>query len=111
VERDRAETARLLKDYEARLAKADREAYERAQAALTEGLAAAQAIVAKAAAQASEEVATSAAAFVQARQEARPKIRAEVSRLALEMAGKAVGGPPGAAATSAVDAWLAGRLK
>ena len=75
------------------------------------GLAQAQSVVAKASAQAAEEVATSAAALAKAREDARPKIRAEVTRLALNMAGKALGGPPGPAATSAVDRWLAGRVK
>ena len=110
IEKDKAELQARLKEYEDRLAKSDREAYERAQAAVSEGLAQAQALTAKAAAQAAEEVRESAAAFAKRREEARPQIRAEVSRLALEMAGKAMGGPPGDAAKAAVERWLSGRV-
>jgi F-type H+-transporting ATPase subunit b len=110
VQKDRAEVARLAKEYEAKLVQVDREAYERAQQVLTDGLAQAQALVARALAQGNAEVQKGVADFARAREEARPKVRAEVSRLALEMAGKALGGPAGSAASQAVDRWLQGRL-
>lgn len=109
VMKDRAEIARLAKEYDAKLEKVDREAYERAQQAVADGLAAAQALVAKAAAQAKDELDRGIADFAKQREEARPRIRAEVQRLALEMAGKALGGTPGAEATMAADRWLGGR--
>jgi F0F1-type ATP synthase membrane subunit b/b' len=111
VAKDQAELKVRMKEYEERLAKSDREAYERAQATVAEGLAQAQALVAKAAAQASAEVQQAAAELAKRREEARPKIHAEVSRLALEMAAKAVGAPPGEPAKAAVERWLAGRVR
>jgi len=109
VERDRAEAARLAADYEARLAQSDRAAYERAQTLLRDGLAQAQAVVARASAEAKLETDRAAAEIAAWRRSARPQLLAEARRLALELAGKALGGPLGGAAGAAVDRWLAGR--
>src|SRR5437762_14019447 len=48
IERDKAEVARLTKEYEAHIAKVEKEAYDKTQEILKEALAAAAASVAKA---------------------------------------------------------------
>src|SRR5579862_4003200 len=52
IRRDRADVERMTKEYEAHLAKVDKEGYDRTQKMLTEALAAGQASVAKAQAEA-----------------------------------------------------------
>jgi F-type H+-transporting ATPase subunit b len=109
VGRDRAEAARLAADYEARLARSDQAAYERAQALLRDGLAQAQSVVARASAEAKLETDRAAAEIAAWRRSARPQLLADARRLALDLAGKALGGPLDAAAGAAADRWLAGR--
>ena len=55
IQRDRAEVERMTKEYEAHLAKVDKEGYDKTQEILREALAAAQASVAKAQADAKAE--------------------------------------------------------
>jgi len=88
VERDRAEAARLTKDYEARLAQVDKEAYEKTQAILREALASAASLVSKAQADARAEIERAHAAIATEKREALAQLRADVGRLTLEVAEK-----------------------
>src|SRR5688572_11266544 len=56
VAHDRSEVARMMKEYEGHLAKADKEAYDRTQVFLKEAISQSQAMVAKAQADARQEV-------------------------------------------------------
>ena len=88
IERDRAEVSRLTKEYEAHLAKVEKEAYDRTQAILKEALAAAAVTVARAQAEAKAEVERAAAAIAQEKREGLAQLRAEVVRLTLGVAEK-----------------------
>lgn len=88
IERDRAEVARLAREYEAHLAKVEREAYEKTQAIVKEALAAAAATVAEAQADAKAEVERVQAEIAREKREGLAQLRAEVTRLALGVAEK-----------------------
>ena len=88
VDRDQAEVAALTKDYEARLAKVDRDAYDRAQALLKGALASANATVAAAQAQARKEVDEALTGIAAEKQRARAKLREELTRLTLAVVEK-----------------------
>jgi F-type H+-transporting ATPase subunit b len=88
IQRERAEAARLMKEYETRLAAVDKEAYERTQAILKEAIGAAQAAVAKAQADARAEVERATAEIAREKREALARLRTEVGRLTIEVAEK-----------------------
>ncbi len=90
VGRDRAELDRLAKEYEAAIAKVDKESYDRTQAMLKEALATASAGVAQAQAQARSEVENALARIAREKQEASSRVRADIARLTLEVAEKAM---------------------
>ena len=86
IERDRAEVARLTKEYEAHLAKIEKEAYDKTQAIVKEALAAAGATVAKAQADAKAEVERAQAEIAREKRESLGQLRAEVTRLTISVA-------------------------
>jgi F-type H+-transporting ATPase subunit b len=86
IEHDRAEVARLMKEYEAHLLKADKEAYDRTQALLKEAIAQSQALVAKAQADARQEVERALAEVAREKQDALARLRTDVARLSLDVA-------------------------
>ena len=88
IERDRAEAARLKKEYEDRLAEADRETYGQMQESLKRALAVASDTVAQAQAQAREETEKALAEIRKEKQEAKVRLRDEVTRLTLDVAEK-----------------------
>ena len=88
VERDRAESARMKKEYEDRLAEADRETYGQMQESLKRALAAASDTVAKAQAQAREETDKALAEIREEKREAKSQLREAVTRLTLNVAEK-----------------------
>lgn len=88
IEYDRAEVARLTREYEVHIARVEKEAYDRTQAILKEALATAQATVAKAQAEARAEVDRAAAEIVREKWEGLAQLRAEVTRLTLGVAEK-----------------------
>jgi F-type H+-transporting ATPase subunit b len=88
VERDRAEVERLRKDYEARLAKSDKETYEKAQSVLREAMATAASLTARAQADAKAEVERAQAEIAAEKRQALAQLRSEVGRLSLEVAEK-----------------------
>jgi len=90
IEKERAELSKLAKEYEAHLARIDREAYEKAQALLKEALAAAASTVAQAQARSREEVARAVDEITVEKRAARAKIREDVTRLTLEVVEKAL---------------------
>ena len=88
IVRDREEVARLTKEYEAHLAKVEKESYEKTQAMLKEALATASATVAKAQADAKAEVERALAGIEKEKRESLAQLRAEVTRLTLSVAEK-----------------------
>ena len=88
IAHDRAEVERMTKEYEAHLAKVDKEGYDRTQGILKEALAAAQASVAKAQADAKAETERAAADIAREKRESLAQLRSEVTRLTLEVAEK-----------------------
>jgi F-type H+-transporting ATPase subunit b len=85
---DREEVARLTKEYEAHIAKVEKEAYDKTQAMLKEALAAAAATVAKAQADAKSSVQQAVAGIEREKRESLAQLRAEVTRLTLSVAEK-----------------------
>jgi len=93
IQRDRAEVERMTKEYEAHLAKVDKEGYENTQEILKEALAAAQASVAKAQADAKAETERAAAEIAREKRESLAQLRAEVTRLTQQVAEKVMETP------------------
>lgn len=85
---DSAEAERLLKEYEAGIAKVDKEAYDRTQAMVKEAQASAQTLVAKAQAEARTEVEKGLAETAASKVEVRPKAMEIVTQFALQVAEK-----------------------
>ena len=102
IQRDRAEVERLTKEYEAHLAKVEKEAYEKTQAILKDALAAAAASVGKAQADAKAEVERAAAEIAREKREGLVQLRAEVVRLTIGAAEKVLETRLDAAAAGAV---------
>lgn len=88
IARNRAEVERLTKEYEAHLAKVEKEAYEKTQLILKDALAAAAATVGKAQADAKAEVERAAAEIAREKREGLARLRAEVVRLSIGAAEK-----------------------
>jgi F-type H+-transporting ATPase subunit b len=88
IERDKAEVARLTKEYEAHIAKVEKEAYDRTQEILKQALAAAAASVAKAQADAKAEIGRAQAEIDLEKKRGLAQLRAEVARLAQGVAEK-----------------------
>ena len=88
IQHDRAEIERMTKEYEAHLAKVDKEGYDKTQEILKEALAAAQASVAKAQADAKAETERAAAEIAREKRESLAQLRSEVTRLTLEVTEK-----------------------
>ena len=88
IRHDRAEVERMTKEYEAHLAKVDKEGYDKTQEILKEALAAAQSAVAKAQADAKAETERAAAEIAREKKDSLVQLRAEVTRLTLQVAEK-----------------------
>jgi F-type H+-transporting ATPase subunit b len=88
IEHDRAEIERMTREYEAHLAKVDKEGYDKTQEILKEALAVAQASVAKAQADAKAETERAAAEIAREKRESLAQLRSEVTRLTLEVTEK-----------------------
>ena len=88
IERDKAEVARLTKEYEAHIAKVEKEAYDKTQEILKEALAAAAASVAKAQADAKAEVERAQIEIAREKKEGLAQLQAEVARLTQGVAEK-----------------------
>ena len=88
IQHDRAEVERMTKEYEAQLAKVDKEGYDKTQEILKEALATAQAAIAKAQADAKAETERASADIAREKRESLAKLRAEVTRLTLEVTEK-----------------------
>lgn len=88
IQHDRAEIERMTREYEAHLAKVDKEGYDKTQEILKEALAAAQASVAKAQADAKAETERASAEIGREKRESLAQLRSEVTRLTLEVAEK-----------------------
>lgn len=93
IRRDRAEVERMTKEYEAHIAKVDKEGYDRTQKILSEALAASQASVAKAQADAHARTERAVADIAREKKETLEKLRTDVVRLTLEVAGKVMDTP------------------
>ena len=88
IAHDRAEIERMTREYEAHLAKVDKEGYDKTQEILKEALAAAQASVAKAQAEAKAATDRATADIAREKRESLAQLRSEVTRLTLEVAEK-----------------------
>jgi F-type H+-transporting ATPase subunit b len=85
---DRQELVRLTKEYEAHIAKVEKEAYEKTQAMLKEALAKATEMVAGAQADSKAEVGRAVAGIEKEKRESLSQLRAEVTRLTIGVAEK-----------------------
>lgn len=88
IKHDRAEIERMTREYEAHLAKVDKEGYDKTQEILKEALAAAQASVAKAQTEAKAATERAAADIAREKRESMVQLRTEVTRLTIEVAEK-----------------------
>ena len=86
VERDRAEAARLKKEYEDRLAKADQDTYGKMQAIMKDALADSSQTVGRAQAEARREVAKAGEEILLEKRNAKTQLRDKVAQLALGVA-------------------------
>jgi F-type H+-transporting ATPase subunit b len=102
IAHDRAEIERMIKEYEAHLAKVDKEGYDKTQEILKEALAAAQASIAKAQADAKAATERAAAEIALEKREGLSQLRAEVTRLTHEVAEKVLDTKLDPAASGAV---------
>jgi F-type H+-transporting ATPase subunit b len=90
IQHDRAEVERMTKEYEAHLAKVDKEGYDKTQEILKEALATAQANVAKAQGDAKAQTERAVADMGREKRDAMVELRTDVTRLSLEVAEKAM---------------------
>jgi len=97
IQHDRAEVERMTKEYEAHLAKVDKEGYDKTQEILKEAMASSQAAVAKAQADAKAETERAAAEIAREKKDSMVQLRAEVTRLTLQVAEKVMETPLNAA--------------
>lgn len=98
---DRAEVAKLTRDYQAHLAQAEKAAYDKTQEILKEAIAAAAATVAKAQADGKAQVQAALAEIAREKQQASAQLRNEVSRLTTTLAQKVLETPVDAGAAAA----------
>ena len=110
IQRDRDEIERMTKEYEAHLAKVDKEGYDKTQEILKEALAAARTAVANAQANARAETERAVAEIAAQKRESLAQLRADVTRLTQQVAEKVMDAPVDAgAAGAAVQKVLQGR--
>ena len=88
IQHERVEVERMTKEYEAHLAKVDKEGYDKTQALLKDALAAAQATIGKAQADAKAESERALAEIGREKKTSLVQLRSDVTRLTLEVAEK-----------------------
>ncbi len=106
IRHDRAEVERMTREYEAHLAKVDKEGYDKTQALLKEALAAAQASIAKAQADAKTESERAVAEIAREKKASLVQLRSDVTRLTLEVAEKVMDTKLDAGAQAAVQKYI-----
>ena len=104
---DREEAARLAKEYEEHMAKADKAAYERMQEIYREGIEEAGKIVSEAETRARGEIEKARTEIASEKAASLKALRSEVSRLTLEATSKILGAPPGPDHGKIVEAFVA----
>ena len=90
IRKDRADVERMTKEYEAHIAKVDKEGYDKTQEILKEAMAMAQANVAKAQGDAKAQTERALADIGREKKDAMVQLRTDVTRLSLEVAEKAM---------------------
>ncbi|HZN61057.1 MAG TPA: ATP synthase F0 subunit B [Planctomycetota bacterium] len=93
IRHDRAEIEKFAKEYEAHLARIEKEAYDRMQAVLKEGLEAKGRISAQAQQQAAAEVKAALAAIAQEKEKALVALRKDVPAIARQAVERVIGVP------------------
>lgn len=93
IRHDRAEVEKLGKEYEAHLAKVDKDGYDRTQGILKDALAAAQAAIGKAQADAKAETERAVADIAREKKVSMAQLRTEVTKLTLDVAQKVMDTP------------------
>lgn len=88
VDHDRAALAASVKDYEERIAKIDRSAYDQANGLIRDAMGSAAATVAEAQAQARKEIEAALAGVAAEKRAARDRLREDVTRLTLDVVEK-----------------------
>jgi F-type H+-transporting ATPase subunit b len=106
IQHDRTEVDRMTREYEAHLAKVDKEGYDKTQALLKDALSAAQASIAKAQADAKAESERAVAEIVRDKRESLVQLRSDVARLALDVAEKVMVTRLDASAQSVVQKFI-----
>jgi F-type H+-transporting ATPase subunit b len=90
IKKNRADVERMTKEYEAHIAKVDKEGYDKTQELLKEALATAQSDIAKAQGDAKAQTERALADIGREKQGAMVQLRTDVTRLSLEVAEKAM---------------------
>ena len=93
IRHDRAELEKFTKEYEAHIARIEKEAYDRMQSVLKEGLEARSRISAQAQQQAAAEVKAALAAIAQEKEKGLVALRKDVSAIARQAAERVIGVP------------------
>jgi F-type H+-transporting ATPase subunit b len=106
IQHDRAEVERMTKEYEAQLAKVDKEGYDKTQAILKDAIAAAQASIGKAQAEAKAESERAVAEILREKKESLGQLRSDVTRLTMDVAEKVMDTKLGAGAQAVVQKYL-----
>jgi F-type H+-transporting ATPase subunit b len=106
VQHDRAEVERLTKEFDAHIAKVDKEGYDKTQALLKEALATAQANISKAQADAKAQTERAIAEIAQEKKASMAQLRSEVTRLTLDVAEKVLDTKLDAGAQAAVQKYI-----
>ena len=106
IRHDRAEVERMSREYEAHLAKVDKEGYDKTQALLKDALAAAQASIAQAQADAKAESERAVAEIAREKKASLVQLRSDVTRLTLDVAEKVMDTKLDAGAQTAVQKYI-----
>jgi len=106
IQHDRAEVERMTKEYEAHIAKVDKEGYDKTQALLKEALATAQGNVARAQTDAKAQVEKAMAEIVQSKKDSLVQLRTQVARLTVDVVEKVLDTKLDAGAQAAAQKYI-----
>ncbi len=106
IQHDRAEVERMTKEYEAHIAKVDKEGYDKTQALLKEAQATAQGNVFRAQTDAKAQVEKAMAEIVQSKKDSLVQLRSQVARLTVDVVEKVLDTKLDAGAQAAAQKYI-----
>lgn len=106
IKHDKAEVERMTKEYEAHIAKVDKEGYDKTQALLKEALATAQGTVAKAQTDAKAQVEKALAEIGQSKKDSMVQLRSQVAKLTVDVVEKVLDTKLDAGAQAAAQKYI-----